>query len=199
MSRNEIDRDQKPGETSMTVTNERGPNLSADPGLRDVQFEIEHWLYAEAELLDDRRFAEWLALAADDIQYTIPLRVNRPRKDLGQPPAVQSAHMEDDKHGLSIRVKRLLTGLAWSEDPPGMSRRIVANVRVRNAEGAHEYAVRSNFLLYVSRLGSEEVLFAGERHDVLRRVADERAFELVRRRIMLDQSTLPAINFTVFF
>jgi 3-phenylpropionate/cinnamic acid dioxygenase small subunit len=156
-------------------------------------------MYAEAELLDDRRFADWLALLADDVRYLVPLRVNRPRKDLGTPPAVQSAHMEDDKHGLGVRVKRLLTGLAWSEDPPSMIRHLIANVRVRPDAGDDEFSVRSNFIIYVSRLAGEETLFAGERHDVLRRVPDERVFELVRRRVVLDQSTLSAINFNLFF
>jgi 3-phenylpropionate/cinnamic acid dioxygenase small subunit len=136
---------------------------------------------------------------ADDVRYLVPLRLNRPRKDLGAPPAVQSAHMEDDKRGLGIRVKRILTGLAWSEDPPSMSRRFISNVRVRAGATSSEFSVRSNFLIYFSRLGSEESLFAGERHDVVRRVADERGFELAARRVALDQTTLSAINFSVFF
>jgi 3-phenylpropionate/cinnamic acid dioxygenase small subunit len=172
---------------------------AVDRHLRDVQYEIEQWMYAEAELLDDRRFADWLALMADDIRYLVPLRFNRPRKDLGTPPAVQSAHLDDDKHGLNIRVKRILTGLAWSEDPPGMSRRIVSNVRVRPGANDGEYAARSNFLLYVSRFDSEVVLLAGERFDVLRRVDDGRVFALAERRVALDQSSLTSINFSVFF
>ena len=31
--------------------------------------EIEEFLYAEAALLDERRFEEWLALLTDDIRY----------------------------------------------------------------------------------------------------------------------------------
>jgi 3-phenylpropionate/cinnamic acid dioxygenase small subunit len=183
---------------SMAVMNPN-PVAGADRSPRAVHYEIEQWLYVAAELLDDRRFGEWFALMGGDIRYLVPLRIGRPRKDLGAPPAVQSAHLEDDKHGLGIRVKRILTGLAWSEDPPGMSRRIVSNVRVRAGARDGEFAVRSNFLLYVSRLDSEEVLFAGERFDVLRRVADERGFELAERRVVLDQSSLSSINFTVFF
>lgn len=34
------------------------PRLSVD---RDLQYEIEQFLYLEADLLDERRFDEWLA------------------------------------------------------------------------------------------------------------------------------------------
>ena len=38
--------------------------------------EIAEFLYAEAELLDERRYDEWLALLADDIRYWMPMRRN---------------------------------------------------------------------------------------------------------------------------
>src|SRR5262245_18857107 len=38
--------------------------------------EIEEFLYAEAALLDERRFEEWLALLTDDIRYWMPMRRN---------------------------------------------------------------------------------------------------------------------------
>src|SRR4051794_41850053 len=55
--------------------------------------EIEEFLYREAELLDGRRYRDWLALLADDIRYWMPMRRNvkygetereftRPRSDI---------------------------------------------------------------------------------------------------------------------
>jgi 3-phenylpropionate/cinnamic acid dioxygenase small subunit len=38
--------------------------------------EIEEFLYHEAELLDERRYEDWLALIADDIRYWMPMRRN---------------------------------------------------------------------------------------------------------------------------
>ena len=38
--------------------------------------ELEEFLYHEAELLDERRYAEWLALLADDVRYWMPMRRN---------------------------------------------------------------------------------------------------------------------------
>ena len=38
--------------------------------------EIAAFLYREAELLDERRHEEWLALLAEDIRYWMPMRRN---------------------------------------------------------------------------------------------------------------------------
>jgi len=38
--------------------------------------EIADFLYREAELLDERRYREWLDLLADDIRYWMPMRRN---------------------------------------------------------------------------------------------------------------------------
>ena len=41
-----------------------------------LEREIEQFLYHEAELLDERRFSEWIELIADDIHYHMPIRRN---------------------------------------------------------------------------------------------------------------------------
>ena len=38
--------------------------------------EIEDFLYLEADLLDQRRFREWLDLLAEDLVYFMPIRRN---------------------------------------------------------------------------------------------------------------------------
>ena len=46
-----------------------------DPQQRMVlKSEVEEFLYAEADLLDSRRFDDWLELLADDIHYWMPVR-----------------------------------------------------------------------------------------------------------------------------
>ena len=41
-----------------------------------LQQEIADFLFAEAELLDERRFREWLDLLDEDISYFMPIRRN---------------------------------------------------------------------------------------------------------------------------
>src|SRR6266851_5295351 len=38
--------------------------------------DVAEFLYREAEILDERRYEEWLALLADDIRYWMPMRRN---------------------------------------------------------------------------------------------------------------------------
>jgi 3-phenylpropionate/cinnamic acid dioxygenase small subunit len=41
-----------------------------------LEAEVERFLSAEAELLDERRFDDWLALLHDDIHYWMPIARN---------------------------------------------------------------------------------------------------------------------------
>jgi hypothetical protein len=41
-----------------------------------LEHEIRGFLHAEADLLDDRRFPEWLDLLAEDVRYWMPITRN---------------------------------------------------------------------------------------------------------------------------
>jgi 3-phenylpropionate/cinnamic acid dioxygenase small subunit len=59
--------------------------------------------------------------------------------------------------------------------------------------------VKSNFYIYIARPNVEHASFAGERRDVLRTVVGPRRFELVRRTVVLDQTTLATNTLSLFF
>jgi 3-phenylpropionate/cinnamic acid dioxygenase small subunit len=161
--------------------------------------EIEQFLYLEAELLDDRRFEEWLDLLTDDVRYWMPTRTIRTTAEMsqsvGRPTDV--ALFDDDKDSLVLRVKRLGTGMAWAEEPPSFTRRIVGNIRVATLTDApDEVEVKSNFIFYRNRLRTEEVLLTGTRTDRLRRGNAE--LSIAARMILLDQSVVLAKSITSF-
>jgi biphenyl 2,3-dioxygenase beta subunit len=166
----------------------------------ELQHEIEQFLYLEAELLDAGRFHEWYDLLADDVHYWMPVRENRLRRErdreLGAP--TDLAYFDDDKQTLGQRIRRLDTGMAWAEDPPSRTRHVVGNVRVRPGAADGEFEVTSAFLLYRTRLETDQNLFAGRRDDVLRRAGDG-GWRLARRRIVLDQNVILSKNLSVFF
>jgi biphenyl 2,3-dioxygenase subunit beta len=164
----------------------------------DLQHEIEQFLYAEAELLDESDLHAWVALFTDDVRYLMPTRTNRLRRERGQEIGKETdlAFFDDDKKSLEARVRRLDTGVAWAEDPPSRTRHLVTNVRIEPLAG-DEYAVRSYFFLYRSRLRTDENLFVGRRHDVLRRTPE--GLRIARREILLDQNVILAKNLSVFF
>lgn len=160
---------------------------------------LERFLYLEAELLDDHRFAEWLELFTDDAHYWLPTRMTRTIRERDQEVAGPdgAAFFDDDKRFLAGRVRRLTSGLSWSEEPPSRTRRLITNIRgVTLSSG--EIEVRSNFHVLRSRLERHQDSFFGERTDLLRRTPDAPGFHIARRRIVLDTTTLPAPSLSVF-
>ena len=156
--------------------------------------EVVDFLFHEAELLDDKRWRDWLALLADDIDYRIPTRITRERDGASEFSA-RSFHMIEDLGSLRARVARFETGHAYAEDPPARTRRMVGNVRVAEAP-ARELAVKSNLLLFRARGDAAPQLLAGERHDLLRRI--DGGFRLARRTVFLDHTVLPVENLALF-
>ena len=130
--------------------------------LRELQYDVEQFLYHEADLIDERRFDEWLTLLADDLEYWMPVRSTRALGDEANEFAKpgESAFFDDDKDSMEQRVRKLHTGYAWAEDPPSRTRHVVANVRIVAAT-SELIEVRCNFMLYRSRLAADEVLSAG--------------------------------------
>jgi biphenyl 2,3-dioxygenase subunit beta len=166
----------------------------------ELQHEVEQFLYLEARLLDDRDFDAWYSLLADDISYWMPGRYNRFVREIAHEFSSpgEMAHFDDDKESLGRRVTRLNTGMAWAENPPSRTRHLVSNVWVRRTDDASEFHVQSAFLIYRNRAQDEVDMWAGRRDDTLRQLGPRR-WQIARRRITLDQSTILSKNLSVFF
>jgi 3-phenylpropionate/cinnamic acid dioxygenase small subunit len=166
--------------------------------------EVEDFLYREAELLDERRYEEWLDLFAEDLHYFMPMRRNVPRDELEREFTREQADVnwfDEGKDTLTRRVKQILTGVHWAEEPPSRTCHMVSNVQVLDARPAGpsptELDVKSRFLLYRNRVETETDFMVGKREDVLRRI--DGGWRIARRKIVLDQNVLLAKNLTVFF
>jgi 3-phenylpropionate/cinnamic acid dioxygenase small subunit len=168
-----------------------------------LQHEIEQFLYAEAELLDDRRYAEWVDLFDDDAAYWSPVRRSVATADLAlefTEPG-QTAFFDDDKSSLQWRVRRLATNAAWAEDPPSRTRRLIGNVRVRPEgpeDGGSQLRVRSNFAVYRSRLADVVSVYTGERTDLLR-ARPAGGWGIASRTIVFDHAVAQGNNLAIFF
>ena len=103
---------------------------------RDVHFEIQQFYFDEAELLDDGRYADWLELLADDLDYWMPTRTNRLRRQQALSIAArgEAAFYDETKESLAWRIRRFDSGMAWAEDPPSRTRHLVTNVVARHAD-----------------------------------------------------------------
>jgi len=151
--------------------------------------EVRQFLYREARLLDEREFEGWLELLTEDIEYTIPTRVNQEggESDLGNLPS-----QHDNRHRLKKRVKRLRTDYAWAEQPPTRIRHMISNILVTPGENEDELEVESVMFLFVNRADTDDTettLLSGWREDVIRRVDGN--LKLADRTVLLDHTTLP--------
>ena len=168
----------------------------------DLMREIEDLYFLEADLLDERAYMAWLDLFADDVRYWMPMRKNVAFDNLARETTAEDdiAWMDDDKETLTKRVKQLLTGIHWAEEPVSRVSHIVSNIRLaepvialRDGETA---TVKSRFFVYRNRLETEADVLVGRREDALRRAGS--SLKIARRKILIEQSTLLAKNLTVF-
>lgn len=159
--------------------------------------EIIEFLHEEAEFLDELRFDEWAKVLAEDIRYTMPMRVTRTFAERDKSVVRGMMHFDDDYLSLMARLGRLETTSAWAEDPPSRTRRLITNVRVRTTPKEGEYAVKNYLLLSRNRYEqSQPILMSAVRRDVIRRVGG--GFQLAARDIVIDQSVLGMPNLAVF-
>jgi 3-phenylpropionate/cinnamic acid dioxygenase small subunit len=169
-----------------------------------LKAQVEAFLYHEAELLDARRFNQWLELLADDLVYFMPQRRN---VRFGTHDEAENtlqgegiSWFDEDRWTLSKRVEQILTGVHYAEEPLSRTTHLVSNVTVTGAPADGEVAVSCRFLVHQNRVQYETYTFIGRRHDVLRRAPGTAAgWLLARREIILDQSVLLAKNLTAFF
>ncbi|MBM3224082.1 MAG: 3-phenylpropionate/cinnamic acid dioxygenase subunit beta [Candidatus Tectomicrobia bacterium] len=166
--------------------------------------QIEDFLYHEAELLDERRYEDWLALLAADVRYWMPMRRNVKFGELEREftRAGQDINWFDEgKDTLTRRVQQILTGVHWAEEPLSRLCHMVSNVQLLHVTPSVmapvEVTAKCRFLIYRNRVETETDLLVGKREDVLRRVNEQ--WLIAQRKVILDQNVLLTKNLTFFF
>ncbi len=162
--------------------------------------QVEEFLYNEAALLDERRYEEWIDLMAEDIHYFMPIRKNVKFGEWdheNSDPASEISWFDEGKDVLEGRVRQLMTGVHWAEEPISRIRHIISNVRVTDVKG-DEIHTSDTFFIWHNRLLEEVNLFVGRRDNILRRDKDT-GFKVAKRTILLDQNVLLAKVITFFF
>lgn len=147
----------------------------------DLVRSVEHFLYREAELLDEWRLHEWLALFTESGRYLIPA-TDKPDGD----PTKDLFLVQDDRFLLEQRVNSLLTRSAHAEYPHSRTRRLVTNIQAVETESG-DIEVRANFVVFRARNGVVDTYFGRYLH-VLTRVEDD--FRFVTRKSVLDLDAL---------
>jgi p-cumate 2,3-dioxygenase subunit beta len=158
--------------------------------------EAERFLYAEARLLDERRFEEWETLFTDDGVYWLPI-------DPDVDPARAVAIIYDDRTRLHERVYRLARTPVLDQSPSSRTIRFVSNVEVENGSGdgdaGSDVIVHCRQLITEVRPGgpgqqglNAPRVFAARCEYRLRRVKD--AWRIALKKVVLLTSDEPQYN-----
>lgn len=153
--------------------------------------------YRESDLLDENRFAEWLALLDEEISYEMPVRTTEMLAN-GDGFSAETSFFAENHSSMATRVERLATSFAWAEVPPSRTRHFVTNVVIDGEDAEGTLSVRANVLLNRTRADGGNQTLTASRRDVLV-PAGENDFRIRRRRVLLDQTVVSATNLSVFF
>ncbi len=166
--------------------------------------EIEEFFFQEADLLDERKFEDWLDLLTDDIRYWMPMRRNVKSSELDREFTREGQDInwfDEGKETLDRRVRQILTGVHWAEEPLSRICHFVTNVQILDAAPSAsdptEVSAKCRFLVYRNRVETETDFLIGKREDTLRKVNG--TWTIAQRKITLDQNVLMAKNLTFFF
>lgn len=138
-------------------------NVNIDDGLgnvvgafapADVHAELRLFLDREAELIDDRRFADWLALVAEGFVYRMPVPFT-PDNPTARHYDAEAFIIDENRETLAEHWFRRfdpdMWEMAWAENPPVRYRHYITNVRVRETTDPATYQVRSNVIVTATR------------------------------------------------
>jgi benzoate/toluate 1,2-dioxygenase subunit beta len=148
---------------------------------------IENFLYREARLMDENAYEEWLSLwAAENICYWVPGSAHE------TDPAEQISIVYDNRQRLEARVKRLVSGYAFAQDPKSRMCRVISNIEI-DEPGDDTVTTWSNFALGEFRRGKQDI-FVGRTMHKLR--LEGESFKIVVKKVLLINSESYIDNLT---
>lgn len=147
------------------------------------------FVYAEARLLDAKRFDEWNALFMDDGIYWVPL-------DPDQEDGINhTSHMYEDKLLRDIRIERFKSPRAFAQHPPSRCHHLLQQPLVESmGADVNLYILRTEFH-YVEQRGDEQLLLVGTLFHHLRLDTDGKLkIKLKRVNLLNCDAALPAVQ-----
>jgi p-cumate 2,3-dioxygenase beta subunit len=147
-----------------------------------LRMQVEDFLYAEAELLDEWRLAEWLTLFTEDAVYQVPAT----DLDDDAQPDDNLFYIADDHARLKERVIRLEKRGAHAEQPRSKTRHLVTNIRVSELPDG-DVAARAAFVVYRAKGGLLDAFVGHSRYTLS---PDGPSFRIRAKRCALDMDGL---------
>lgn len=141
--------------------------------------EVRLFVEREAQLLDQMRYDEWVALFLPDARYWVPVSLDQPS------PAAGPSHFHDDIQVLMVRTHRLANPRAFGAEPSPRTVHIVSGVSSEESDDGLKVTSSQIMLEYRDRgnYDDDQRLFGGQVTHHLRRV--DGALRIAQKRIDL--------------
>ena len=153
-----------------------------------IKQSIQQFLYREAELIDEKRWDEWLELFDENVEYWVPAW-DGDHELTDDPRSQMSLMFYDARSGLEDRVFRLKTGKSAASTPMPRTCHLVTNIRYA-AEGENGYRVKANWTAHSFRK-RELNTFCGTYEYVLRTNGD--SFKIEKKKIVVVNDLIPRV------
>ncbi|MGD9943407.1 MAG: aromatic-ring-hydroxylating dioxygenase subunit beta [Burkholderiaceae bacterium] len=142
----------------------------------------------EARLLDAKRFDDWNALFTDDAIYWVPLTPEQPDG------LEHTSHLYEDKLLRDLRVERLKSPRAFSQQPPSRCHHLLQTPAVEEFdEAGNRYVLRTEFH-YSEAQGDEMLMLVGTAFHHLSRVDGRLRITHKRVNLINCDAALPAVQ-----
>ena len=140
----------------------------------DTQRAVEQFLYNQAEILDERRWDDWLGLFTKDGKYWMP-----PREDQETGDGMPNIFYED-LFLMDMRVRRVEHPYAHSQKPKNKMSHVIGNVVIESEDRkTGDVVARSKFHVVEFRNDSQRY-FAGKYRHHLKKTKDGYKIRLQR-------------------
>ena len=146
------------------------------------------FVYAEARMLDEQRFEDWLQLFTDDGFYWMPL-------EPGQTDArLHTSLLYEDKLLLRVRVERLSGARTFSQQPKSRCHHLLQQPGIESADPAGGRWVLRTPFHYVETRRDVQTLFVGWFRHELVAVGDSLRIQLKRVDLVNSDAAFANIN-----
>lgn len=131
----------------------------------------------ESRMLDAKRFDEWNALFTDEAFYWVPLTPDQPDG------LNHTSHMYEDKLLRTVRIERLKSPRAFSQQPPSRCHHLLQMPTVEEFDAkANRYVVRTEFHYTESQGDDVNFLVGHMLHDL---TVQDGALRMTQKRVNL--------------
>lgn len=116
--------------------------------------QVEEMIFLEAELADERRYEDWLALWDEECTYWVPSNLE------DYDPSLHLSIIYDDRARLEERCFRLAADGVHAQEPASKTSRIVGNVRIGEESEHGLIDATARVLIVELRMGRKSVYAA---------------------------------------